>query len=214
MDQGTLSVKSEKASQLVEEEVQFLLARRAVEVALPCEDQFTSCLFLVRKKNGSHQLVITLKPLNGYVQKQHFKMEGLVWWKISFSQTLDVFLGPQGCVLLSIHCQGTLWISPFLLGWLDFMSLSASHRTFTKLLCPAMALLHSQGVRLISLLTSCWYTSQRSYWYNKWRWLYSWWSCWYSQKSTEVLTKTSSADPIILVSKQMKFLSVKCARAS
>ena len=69
-------MKSEEASQLMEEEVQSLLARQAVEVALPCKDQFISRLFLVRKKDGSHWPVINLKPLNGYVQKQHFKMEG------------------------------------------------------------------------------------------------------------------------------------------
>ena len=32
---------------------------------------------------------------------------------------LDVFLGPQGCIPLGSHCQGTPQISLFPLGWLD-----------------------------------------------------------------------------------------------
>jgi len=71
------SVKSKEAFQLVEVEIQTLLTKQAVVLAHPCEDQFISRLFLVRKKDGSHRPVINLKPLNGYVQKQHFKMEGL-----------------------------------------------------------------------------------------------------------------------------------------
>jgi len=47
-------------------------------VTQPCKDQFISRLFLVRKKDGFHWPVINLKPLNGFVQKWHFKMEGMV----------------------------------------------------------------------------------------------------------------------------------------
>lgn len=70
------SVKSVEAFQLMEEEVQGLLEKQAIVVVPPCEDQFISRLFLVQKKDGSQCPVINLKPLNGFVQKQHFKMEG------------------------------------------------------------------------------------------------------------------------------------------
>ena len=38
--------------------------------------QFVSRLFLVLKKDGSQRLVLYLKPLNKFVRKQKFKMEG------------------------------------------------------------------------------------------------------------------------------------------
>ena len=42
----------------------------------PCQDQFISRRFLVAKKDGSFRPVVNLKPLNCFVQKFYFKMEG------------------------------------------------------------------------------------------------------------------------------------------
>jgi len=64
------STKSVEVFQLMEEEVQRLLAKQAITVVSPCEDQFISRLY------GSHRPVINLRPLNIFVQKQYFKMEG------------------------------------------------------------------------------------------------------------------------------------------
>lgn len=69
-------MKSKEEFRLVEEEVQSLLRKGAVAVANPCQDQFISRLFLVTKKDGSFRPVVNLKPLNCFVQKCHFKMEG------------------------------------------------------------------------------------------------------------------------------------------
>ena len=83
MDQNPLqvypavtSVTSKEAAALVEEEVDSLLQKGVVVVAAPCADQFISRLFLVQKKDKSFRPVINLKPLNTYIQKEHFKMEG------------------------------------------------------------------------------------------------------------------------------------------
>ena len=69
------SVTSKEAALLVEEEVDSLLQKGAV--VPPCTDQFISRLFLVEKKDkSSFRPVINLKPLNTFIQKEHFKMEG------------------------------------------------------------------------------------------------------------------------------------------
>ena len=41
------------------------------------EGQFVRQIFLVPKKDGSQRPVVNLKPLNHYIKKQNFKMEGL-----------------------------------------------------------------------------------------------------------------------------------------
>ena len=63
--------------QLIDEEVDKLLNLRAIQIALPCHEEFLSNLFLVPKKTGDMRPVINLKPLNEFVQKIHFKMENI-----------------------------------------------------------------------------------------------------------------------------------------
>ena len=153
------SVKSEEASQLAKEEVQSLLARRAVEVALPCEDQFISRLFLVRKKDGSHRPVINLKPIKGYVQKQHFKMEGSGMVKDLLQSddwmcSLDLKDAYHSVAITKEHHRYLrfLWDGRIYEFTCLPFGLCNAPRTFTKLLRPAMAHLRSQEVRLIVYL--------------------------------------------------------------
>ena len=73
------SVKSKEAFRLVEEEIQTLLTKQAVVLAHLCEDQFISRLFLVRKKDGSHQPVINLKPLNGTSRSSTSRWKAWAW---------------------------------------------------------------------------------------------------------------------------------------
>ena len=61
----------------VEEEVQKLLTKGAIVKVEPCPGQFLSRLFLVKKKDGSFRPVVNLKPLNQFIAKSHFKMEGI-----------------------------------------------------------------------------------------------------------------------------------------
>ena len=70
------SVLSREESFLVGEEVQNLLQKGAVVMVSPCQDRFISTLFLVAKTDGSFRPVVNLKPLNCFVQKFHFKIEG------------------------------------------------------------------------------------------------------------------------------------------
>ena len=71
------SATSGEVSLLIEEEVKSLLQKEAIMIVPLCEDQFISWLFLVERKEGSYHPVVNLKPLNEFIQKAHFKMEGV-----------------------------------------------------------------------------------------------------------------------------------------
>ena len=53
-----------------------MLRKGAIKETTPANGFYLN-LFLVPKKNGGQRPVINLKALNQYVQKQHFKMEGI-----------------------------------------------------------------------------------------------------------------------------------------
>ena len=103
-------------------------------------------LFLVAKKDGSYRPVVNLKLLNCFVQKDHFKMEGLVMIKDLFQSRdwmcaldlKDVYLS----VSVSLEDRKYLcfiWDGRmYKFTYLPF-GLCCVPRTFTKLLCPAMA---------------------------------------------------------------------------
>lgn len=55
--------------------VRNLLNLGAISICQPCEDQFVSKIFLAPKPNGSKSFILNLKPLNHFIDKQHFKME-------------------------------------------------------------------------------------------------------------------------------------------
>ena len=61
----------------VEEEVQKLLTKGAIKKVEPCPGQFVSRLFLIAKKDGSFRPVVNLRPLNQFMARVHFKMEGI-----------------------------------------------------------------------------------------------------------------------------------------
>ena len=62
---------------IIEEQLSMLLKQRVIEITEQSPDQVLSNIFLRQKKDGSHRLILNLKPLNQYVRKQHFKMETL-----------------------------------------------------------------------------------------------------------------------------------------
>ena len=63
--------------QLIDNEAEELLLKRAVTRVAPSKDKFISNIFLVSKKTGKMRSVINLKPLNQYIQNIHFKMENI-----------------------------------------------------------------------------------------------------------------------------------------
>lgn len=69
---------SAEQTQLISTEITELLQKNAIEeVTLLLQLGFYLNLFLVPKKDGGQHPVINLKALNRFVQKEHFKMEGI-----------------------------------------------------------------------------------------------------------------------------------------
>ena len=62
---------------LIEEEINNLLAKDAIEEIPMSELYYSSSMFLVTKKAGGRRPVLNLKPLNKFVPNQTFKMEGI-----------------------------------------------------------------------------------------------------------------------------------------
>ena len=54
-----------------------MLEKGDIKKAIHCEDQFTSHLFLVSKKDGGQRPLINLKDLNTFIPYKHFRMKGL-----------------------------------------------------------------------------------------------------------------------------------------
>ena len=62
---------------LIEEEINNLLAKDAIEEIPMSELYYSSSMFLVTKKSGGKRPVLNLKPQNKFVPNQTFKMEGI-----------------------------------------------------------------------------------------------------------------------------------------
>lgn len=59
----------------VNDAVSKLLRIGAVEEVNDCDGQFVSNIFVVPKPDKTYRLIINLKPLNQFIQNEHFKME-------------------------------------------------------------------------------------------------------------------------------------------
>ena len=57
--------------------MQNLLTKGAIRKVEPCPGQFISMFFLIAKKDGSFRPVVNLRPLNLFMARAHFKMEGI-----------------------------------------------------------------------------------------------------------------------------------------
>ena len=129
------------------------MQKEAVLVVTAVADQFISSIFAVPMKDGSHTPVVNLKPLNLFIQKAHFKMEGvhmvkdLLWRNMSIDQKdayLSVPVAPEHRKFLRFKWKAEIHefqCLPF--------GLSSTPRTFTKILKPVMAVLRQRGMRSI-----------------------------------------------------------------
>ena len=113
-----------------------------------------SRIFLVTKKDGSYRPVINLRPLNCFIQKHHFKMEGAGMlrnllqtsdWMCSIDLkdaylSVGIFQGHRQ------YLRFTWMGSTYEFTCLPF-GLTSVPQVFTKLLKPVMAFLRGQGIR-------------------------------------------------------------------
>lgn len=141
---------------IMNSEIEKLLLKGAVEGISHCPGEFISNMFLVPKKTGDLRPVINLKPLNEFVAKIHFKMEGihLVHDLVApgdYMATIDlkdayfsVPIFPRDRKYFRFFWDKTLYqftCLPF--------GYSLAPRVFTKVLKPVTATLHAQGIRTI-----------------------------------------------------------------
>ena len=115
--------------------------------------------FLVRKKDGSFHQVVNLKPLNQFILKVHFKMEGITMLRDLLSRndwmaSIDLKDAYLSVAVEAEHRKYLRFV------WVDQMyefqclpfGLSSAPRVFTKLLKPVVGLLRHQGIRLVIFL--------------------------------------------------------------
>ena len=123
-----------------------LLLKRVIETVPHDPSGFTSNIFLREKRNGSHRLILNLKPLNLYVEYFHFKMTTL---------TSALELITPNCYMASIDLSDAYYsvrVSPAHRKYLQFAfedrhyrftclanGISSAPRTFTKLLKVPLA---------------------------------------------------------------------------
>jgi len=151
---------SAEQTRLMSEEVTELLQKGAIEKIVPVEKAgFYSNIFLVPKKDGGQRPVINLKALNNFVNKEHFKMEGI--------HTLKDLLR-KGDRLAKIDLKDAFFSIPIHLNHKKFLRFMCKGKTyqfnclpfglspapwvFTKTLRPALAILRERGIRIIAYI--------------------------------------------------------------
>ena len=146
--------------QLISEEISELLQKGAIGEIVPVKQTgFYSNLFLVPKKDGGQCPAINLKALNEFVNKQHFKMEGIHTLKdllrkgdwLAKIDLKDAFFS----IPIHINHKQFLWFifkeKTYQFNCLPF-GLSSAPWVFTKTLKPALAILRERGVHLIAYI--------------------------------------------------------------
>ena len=144
--------------QAVEEEVQKLLEKGAILKVEPCPGQFISRL-LVTKKDESFRPVVTLKPLNQFIARAHYKMEGINMLKDlllenDWMASIDLKDAYLSVAVKAEHRKYLRFV------WAEQMyefqclpfGLSSTPRVFTKLLKPIVGLLRRQGIHFVIFL--------------------------------------------------------------
>lgn len=145
---------SDDQAHLVDQEVESLLQKGAIELVSPSSDQFLSTIFIVPKKDGSFRPVINLRYLNHFVQYHHFKQENLTFaldliQRNDFMTKMDlkdayfhIKIDPKFKKFLCFSWRGLIYsfcVLPF--------GLASAPRIFSKVLRPIYATFRQNGIR-------------------------------------------------------------------
>ena len=68
---------SDEMRKVCDEEVENLLAKRAITEITDASPGFVCSFFCVSKRNGNWRPIVNSKPLNLFIRYEHFKMESL-----------------------------------------------------------------------------------------------------------------------------------------
>ena len=148
-------------------QIEKLIAIKALKQIEITEAKFISKIFPVLKKDGSYRLVINLKDLNKSLEAPHFKMEDYrsvcaLLRKDYYMSVIDL---QDAYHLIPIHEDD----QPFLCFiWLDKVymytclpfGLNVAPYLFTKLLKPVMKVLRAKGLLSVIFLDDIWLTGK------------------------------------------------------
>ena len=149
-------VKGLTQQNVMQEEIEKLLLKGAIQLVSPSNGQFFSRLFLVPKKTGDLRPVINLRPLNKFIIRKHFKMENLqnvtqLVRKGDYMVTIDL---KDAYFSIPIHQSHRKFLrfswrnQLFQFAALPF-GLTSAPRVFTKVLKPVIASMRQRGIRCL-----------------------------------------------------------------
>ena len=138
--------------EIINAEITKLLDKGVIEPSNPLEGDFISTIFVRPKKDGSHRLILNLKPLNKFVTYYHFKMDTI--------NTALKLMRP-GCFMASVDLKEAYYSVQVVEDDRQFLKfewegnyfqftclpngIASAPRLFTKLLKPVYASLRSLG---------------------------------------------------------------------
>lgn len=134
-------------------EIENLLSIGAISLCEPCDGQFLSNIFLVKKSNGTNRFILNLKSLNKFITAPHFKLEDYrtamrLMSKHAYMCSIDL---KDAYFSISVHCESRKYLRFYWLGKLyEFQvlpfGLNIAPYVFTKIMRPVMEFLRNQGL--------------------------------------------------------------------
>lgn len=144
---------------LIKEQIEKLSSKGVIKECKTKKGQFLSGIFIVPKPNGSYRLILNLKKLNEFIEKEHFKLEDIktvirILNQDDFLVTLDL---TDAFHLVSVHEADRMFLRFEFLGQLyEFtcvpFGLCTAPYVFTKIMKPVVYLLRLLGLVLIIYL--------------------------------------------------------------
>lgn len=152
-------VMSKEMGAICDQEVKELLTKGAIIEISDESEGFVCSLFVIPKRMGGFRPIVNLKPLNKFIEYEHFKMENLQTvrfllregdWMVKLDLK-DAYLAVPVHASHKKSCQ--VWLErAYLSVQLSGIWPCPSPENFTKILKVVMAFARRQGVRLVIYL--------------------------------------------------------------